>query len=113
MIRRPPRSTLFPYTTLFRSNTSSTALPPCPPPKKVVRNGGSDEPSIQLVGGETAEHSAHQSSTDKLTVATEENLKKMAGHPLSPSQQEMVSQIKLFMDQSKTSIAAGDVERGS
>src|SRR2546425_5959662 len=23
MIRRPPRSTLFPYTTLFRSNTSS------------------------------------------------------------------------------------------
>src|SRR3712207_7126772 len=24
MIRRPPRSTLFPYTTLFRSNPSST-----------------------------------------------------------------------------------------
>src|SRR3712207_7407467 len=24
MIRRPPRSTLFPYTTLFRSNTAST-----------------------------------------------------------------------------------------
>src|SRR5258708_2011595 len=94
------------------TNTSSTALPPCPPPKKVVRNGGSDEPSIQLVGGETAEQSAHQSATDRLTFATEENLKKMAGHPLSPSQQEMVSQIKLFMDQSKTAIAAGDVERG-
>src|SRR5258708_35429606 len=26
MIRRPPRSTLFPYTTLFRSHTSHTAL---------------------------------------------------------------------------------------
>src|SRR2546429_3528261 len=26
MIRRPPRSTLFPYTTLFRSNVGSTAL---------------------------------------------------------------------------------------
>src|SRR3712207_8987026 len=25
MIRRPPRSTLFPYTTLFRSNARSTA----------------------------------------------------------------------------------------
>src|SRR2546430_8389456 len=25
MIRRPPRSTLFPYTTLFRSNTPSVA----------------------------------------------------------------------------------------
>src|SRR5437667_11599622 len=32
MIRRPPRSTLFPYTTLFRSLASSgmeLALPPC------------------------------------------------------------------------------------
>src|SRR3712207_8574822 len=26
MIRRPPRSTLFPYTTLFRSNTAVPAL---------------------------------------------------------------------------------------
>src|SRR5690242_21157735 len=39
MIRRPPRSTLFPYTTLFRSATTNpdgnvsvnaTALAPCP-----------------------------------------------------------------------------------
>src|SRR3712207_5290798 len=28
MIRRPPRSTLFPYTTLFRSETEAAALPP-------------------------------------------------------------------------------------
>src|SRR2546422_9562399 len=27
MIRRPPRSTLFPYTTLFRSGSSGTATP--------------------------------------------------------------------------------------
>src|SRR5690349_22324445 len=27
MIRRPPRSTLFPYTTLFRSNTGPPARP--------------------------------------------------------------------------------------
>src|SRR5215203_6875548 len=27
MIRRPPRSTLFPYTTLFRSGSRTTALP--------------------------------------------------------------------------------------
>src|SRR3712207_3489269 len=30
MIRRPPRSTLFPYTTLFRSATSTTCSPPAP-----------------------------------------------------------------------------------
>src|SRR3712207_8411428 len=28
MIRRPPRSTLFPYTTLFRSHTATEQLPP-------------------------------------------------------------------------------------
>src|SRR5437588_1017385 len=38
MIRRPPRSTLFPYTTLFRSHLRSAGRggrappPPCPPP---------------------------------------------------------------------------------
>src|SRR5215813_14421761 len=31
MIRRPPRSTLFPYTTLFRSPAPSLAWRPAPP----------------------------------------------------------------------------------
>src|SRR5260370_22821098 len=31
MIRRPPRSTLFPYTTLFRSQPSRNSLPSRPP----------------------------------------------------------------------------------
>src|SRR3712207_8316914 len=30
MIRRPPRSTLFPYTTLFRSLTDPVRVPPLP-----------------------------------------------------------------------------------
>src|SRR3712207_7155357 len=30
MIRRPPRSTLFPYTTLFRSSASPDRPPPAP-----------------------------------------------------------------------------------
>src|SRR3712207_6958005 len=30
MIRRPPRSTLFPYTTLFRSWQAPVDVPPCP-----------------------------------------------------------------------------------
>src|SRR5690349_23119544 len=32
MIRRPPRSTLFPYTTLFRSLAPEQPPPPPPPP---------------------------------------------------------------------------------
>lgn len=54
----------------------------------------------------------HQSSTNQLTAATEENLKKIVGRQLSSSQQEMVTQIKQFMTQSKAAIAAGDPERG-
>src|SRR2546425_4890868 len=30
MIRRPPRSTLFPYTTLFRSRIGISGISPCP-----------------------------------------------------------------------------------
>src|SRR5437764_3329394 len=49
MIRRPPRSTLFPYTTLFRSVTASqsialaatsmTRTAPPPPPSSTVKSG--------------------------------------------------------------------------
>src|SRR3989454_6615793 len=39
MIRRPPRSTLFPYTTLFRSGRPSAARNPAGPPvPECVRN---------------------------------------------------------------------------
>src|SRR5947208_8007051 len=40
MIRRPPRSTLFPYTTLFRSiriGRRNSALPCCVPAQKAAR----------------------------------------------------------------------------
>src|SRR5688572_31464361 len=35
MIRRPPRSTLFPYTTLFRSTVRLKIFAPCLAPKRV------------------------------------------------------------------------------
>src|SRR5436190_13770984 len=38
MIRRPPRSTLFPYTTLFRSPASSPAWPGSPATSVLPRN---------------------------------------------------------------------------
>ena len=44
-------------------------------------------------------------------AATDENLKKIEGRQLNPSQQEMVSQIKQFRKQSKTAAAAGDLDR--
>src|SRR3712207_7333489 len=36
MIRRPPRSTLFPYTTLFRSDQGQRRFPHLPPARRLV-----------------------------------------------------------------------------
>ncbi len=94
------------------AKTGSAPLLPCSPPKKVVRNGGSEEPTIQLIGGSPAQEASKQRSTEQLTAATQENLKKIAERQLSPSRQEMVNQVKQFMDQSKIAVAAGDLERG-
>src|SRR5258707_4892465 len=63
MIRRPPRSTLFPYTTLFRSRCQRGALPlsytskpssreggdiPTAPPSRKRGRGGRDRKSTRL-----------------------------------------------------------------
>src|SRR2546422_4944387 len=67
MIRRPPRSTLFPYTTLFRStglNVSATSdadrftyvLPPAP------AVAGLDRSSDSTLGGRSEEHTSELQS---------------------------------------------------
>src|SRR5258705_4963753 len=43
MIRRPPRSTLFPYTTLFRSEQAGAAGGPAPGAGDGDRRGGADD----------------------------------------------------------------------
>lgn len=88
------------------------SLKPCPPPKKVVRNGGSDEPAIALVDGTSAEQASNERSTEQLRASTEENLKKIESRELTANQREMVNQIKQFMEQSKTAVTSGDAERG-
>jgi hypothetical protein len=89
------------------TNSTSATLKPCPPQKKVIRNGGSSEPVEQLTGGTNA---PQEYSTAELTTATEENLKKITGLQLSPSQQDMVNQIKQYIGQSKAAVAARDLD---
>ncbi len=67
---------------------------------------------MQFTAGDTAQQAAQQRSSDALKSATEENLKKIAGRQLTPSQQETVTQINEFLEQSKSAIAEGDLERG-
>lgn len=73
-----------------------------------MHNGGTAEPSIQLTGPEAP----HQNDTGaQLLATTDGNLKKIAALQLTESEQEMVSQIHQFVDQSKAAVAAGDAER--
>jgi hypothetical protein len=84
---------------------------PSSPPKVVVRQGGTSEPSIELAGG-AANQAAHQRDiANQILGSANANLKKIAGHPLSAGQQDMVSQVRQFMGQSKAAIDAGDLER--
>src|SRR5690606_40441319 len=48
MIRRPPRSTLFPYTTLFRSSDARLPRPPLPPTQSGSPDHAVDRKSTRL-----------------------------------------------------------------
>src|SRR5258708_28971217 len=69
MIRRPPRSTLFPYTTLFRSNpgmrcASAAAMKPArtSPAPAVASHGG----AFSAIAARSEEHTSELQSPDHL-----------------------------------------------
>jgi hypothetical protein len=110
---QPSNSTASSDSTKADNGNGAAAPKPCPTPKVVVKNGGSDEPTITLTGKTTAEQASQQRyNTEQLTAAAEANLKNITTRQLSPTQQEMVSQVKLFLEQSKKAVADGDLQRG-
>src|SRR5438093_6611329 len=48
MIRRPPRSTLFPYTTLFRSGLKTTVISPAAPDTLLVMATSGNTPVAKV-----------------------------------------------------------------
>lgn len=102
-----------------KSNTSnsgktsgSTAASPCPPKKVIVRQGSTTEPSIEVVGGAEGRQASDERNTAiTMLEASEANLKKMEGTQLNSSQQDMVKQVREFMDQSKAATSAGDLDQ--
>ena len=102
-----------------QSNGSATANAPaagaatnCPPQKKIIRQGGTSEPSIQLAGGPEGQQASQQRTTaSQMLEATQLNLKNIAGRQLSSTQQDMLTQIHEYVSQSKTATAAGELER--
>src|SRR5258708_13084987 len=61
MIRRPPRSTLFPYTTLFRSPLKSNLQALMPPPTAAPGRGEEERSR-----GRSEEHTSELQSPDHL-----------------------------------------------
>jgi hypothetical protein len=100
--------------------TSSSSAPPptagnaatnCPPSKVIVQQGGTSDSSIQLAGGAGGTKSPQRDNANQMLAATEANLKKISGQQLNANQQDMVTQIREFMQQSKAAVADGDLER--
>lgn len=92
--------------------TTSTAQANCPPAKVIVKQGGTAEPSIQLAGGAGSKQTSQEADTAKQMLGTTEaNLKQIAGKQLTSAQQEMVTQIRQFMEQSKAASGDGDLDR--
>jgi hypothetical protein len=91
---------------------TTTAPTNCPPSKVIVKQGGTAEPSIQLAGGAGSKQTSQEADTAKQMLGTTEaNLKQIAGKQLSSAQQEMVTQIRQFMAQSKAAATDGDLDR--
>jgi len=91
---------------------TATAAKNCPPAKIVVRQGGTAEPSIQLAGGKGGDEASQQrDATNQMLGLTETNLKKVAGQQLTASQQDSITQIRQFMEQSRNALEAGETER--
>ena len=89
----------------------ATANDPCAPKKIIVKQGGIAEPSIQLVGPGGQPSSADRDAITQTRDATEANLKQLAGRSLTGEQQDTVTQIRQYMDQSKAAVANGELDR--
>jgi hypothetical protein len=93
---------------------SSPATDPaknCPPEKTIVRKGGITEQSIQLAGGSAGDQAQKRDAANQMIAATEQNLYKLTGRQLSNAERDSVIQIRQFVDQSRTALTAGNLER--
>ena len=82
------------------------------PRKTVVRNGSTADPVVQLAPSVTDQQASQQrQSTAQLLAATDANLNKISARQLSTSQQDMVNQIRNYVQQAKEAEKAGDLQR--
>src|SRR5688572_31823890 len=101
MIRRPPRSTLFPYTTLFRSSCISSSVTSC---AATFAQGGSSDAAF-VYGTWSIEHTREVAGHARESVARAE---KRVGHEIRSEEHtsELQSQsnlvCRLLLEKKKT-----------
>src|SRR5258708_27124266 len=88
MIRRPPRSTLFPYTTLFRSNDTATTEDPFHAPEHrflAAREACTlgSAVAVGFAGRRSEEHTSELQSPDHLVCRLLLEKKKNVCHDIS------------------------------
>ena len=77
-----------------------------------MRNGSTADPVVQLAPSVTDQQASQQrQSTAQLLAATDANLNQISARQLTSSQQDMVNQIRNYMQQAKTAETAGDLQR--
>jgi hypothetical protein len=81
------------------------------PPKTVVPNGGTDEPTVNLSPGPSPQASQQRERTQRLLATSNANLIKLSGRPLTANQQDTVKQVKSYMEQANTALSLEDVQR--
>ncbi len=94
------------------SKKSSKKKPASGPTKRVVRDGGTADPTVQLAPGVNQKQaSSALQETNHLLDQTEANLKNLASRQLNANQQNVVSQIRQYVDQSRQAAGEGDPAR--
>jgi len=89
-----------------------TTRKPCVPKRVVVREGGTVDSGGQLSAGVSDGEASHQrESTSRLLHLTDSNLKAISGRTLTPDQQDILRQVNMYVQQSRSAIGDGDFVR--
>src|SRR2546427_6946987 len=94
MIRRPPRSTLFPYTTLFRSQTARSPAPAAAgsaPRNRPARAPGPPRPEPGGRAPRSEEHTSELQSQSNLVCRLLLEKKKNPHNPPDPPEEHSLS----------------------
>ena len=82
------------------------------PKRIVVRRGGTSDTGGQLEPGVPQTEADHQrQATEQILQSTDTSLKNITRRKLTPDQQDMVRQISLYMEQSRSANGEGDLGR--